>query len=268
MRQTFSFGSGRSAPPPRDVVIILAALFVTFSLRFFATTRLIPALLELTPWVWARGWLWQLASYPFVGSSAGGLWFLIELLILFWFLRDVYAYLGRSAFWRLLAWSCLPAAMVAVALDWLMALSGASSPLAFQLMQGQRMLLAVAIAAFACTFRDATIYLFFVLPVQARWFIAIEILLAFMGFLSTKDLAGFAGIVTAVGLAWGMLSGGVLRNLRRLRLRALQLFYRARLAVGRRRRGLRVVRGSGRGGAGGGSDGRGGSGPHRGPWVN
>jgi len=260
-----SFGSGTSGPPPRDVLIILVTLFVTFSLRSFASTGIIPALLELTSLVWARGFIWQLVSYPFIGKGATGIWFLIELLILFWFARDVYRYLGRKPFWSLLAWATVTAGVVAVLVDWLGTLAGPSRVIPFELMQGQRVLIAIFITAFVCTYRNATIYLFFVLPVQARWFISIEILLAFMGFLGSKDLAGFLGICTAVGMTWAMLSGGLMANLRRLRLQLQHYWYRGRLAAERKKRGLRVIPG-GKGSRG--RDGSRDSGPRQGPWVH
>lgn len=277
MRGPIGFGGGSGGPPPLDVAVILVALFVTYSLRFFAASAALPQLLELSSLVWARGFVWQLVSYPFVGWGSGGLWFLVELLILFWFSRDVYRYLGPKAFRLLLAWSLITAGVVAVAVDLIGATAGVASPFAFDLMQGQRVLMAVTIAAFACAYRDATIMLFFVLPIQARWFIAIEILFAFMGFLATKDFAGFIGIVTAVGMTWAMLSGGLLTNLRRLRLHGQRAWYRARLGSARRKHGMHVLDGGKRGPRstkGGPGDGRSGDGkpgngkPRRGPWVN
>ena len=58
------FGSG---PIPRDLWILLGVLFATFSLQFFSSTALLPALLRLTPLAWQRGFVWQLATYPFIG---------------------------------------------------------------------------------------------------------------------------------------------------------------------------------------------------------
>ena len=69
-------------------------------------------------------------------------------------------------------------------------------------MQGQRTLLAIAIAAFASRNADAVIYLFFVLPVRAGAFVWISVAIAFVGFLATKDLAGLAGLWTATAVAY------------------------------------------------------------------
>ena len=73
------------------------------------------------------------------------------------------------------------------------------------------MLLAIFIAAFATLNRNATILLFFVLPIQARWFLWLEVLFAFIAFLGSHDLPGFLGITTAVlrdlGIALGRRAG-------------------------------------------------------------
>ena len=231
---------GLTGPVPTDVWWLLGCLFVTFSLRFFASTASIPQALELGPGFWQRGFLWQVLTYPFVGSGAPGLWFVLELLILFLFARQAIYQLGRRRFWRLLAIVSVISALVAVVAQLLSGpdLRGTS----FALMQGQRMLLAILVAVFAVLNRHATILLFFVLPIQARWFLALEIVFAFLGFLSTRDLAGFLGICAAVATTVSLLSPGGLRTqLRDLRLRGRAALLRWRLRWLRRRRGMHVV---------------------------
>jgi hypothetical protein len=232
---------------PRDLVALLAVLFVTFSLQFFATSSIVPALMRLTPAVWQQGFVWQPFTYPLAGFGPPSLWFLLELLILFLFGRDVFSRLGRRAFWLLLGWTCVPAALVALLADGLFRLLGAG-PLgaSLMLMQGQRMLLTVLIVAFATLNRHATIFLFFVLPIQARWFIPLTVVIGFLGFLGTRDLAGFLGLCAGVGLTWGWLQpGGIGRGARELWLRAQQGWLRHRMDRLRRKRGFRVVRGEG-----------------------
>src|SRR5690606_3048772 len=102
---------------PRDVVALVAIVFVTFSLQFFSQTFWLTELLRLTPAVWMRGTVWQVFTYPLAGYGPPTFWILLELLILFWFGRDVLARLGRRWFWRLLAWSCGGAAVVALLVD-------------------------------------------------------------------------------------------------------------------------------------------------------
>jgi hypothetical protein len=235
---------GLSGRPPRDFVALLAVLFVTFALQFFEPTAIVPAVLRLTPAVWQVGALWQLVTYPFSGVGGPSLWIVLELFIVYWFGSAVHGQLGRRGFWRLLGWTVPGAAMVAVAIE--LAVEAAAghgpTPFPFQLMQGQRVLMTILIAAFATLHRDATILAFFVLPLRARWFLWLGILIGFVAYLGTKDLAGFAGICSATGISVLVLSRRGTRS--RLRTRWLE-WRRKRLTrkVDRlaRKRGLRVV---------------------------
>ncbi len=236
---------GSGSPPPRDVLAILGVLFVTFSLQFFESTALIPRLLQLTPLV-LRGFVWQIVTYPFVGTRGSGFWFLLELLILFWFARDVYWRIGRQRFWQLLLWGSVGAAVVAVLVQLVTMLFGGSlTAVPFLTMQGQRMLLTIIIAAFATLYGEATIMLFFVLPIKARWFLWLEILFAFVfGLLPTKDLPGFLGVCTAVFLTYStLMPGGPRLVLHNWRKRAEQLILQQRLKKMRRRRRFDVIEG-------------------------
>lgn len=263
-------------PPPRDLLGLLVVLFVTYSLSFFQSTQIVPRLLFLSPDVWQRGFLWQLVTYPYVAVPGGSFWFLISLLIIFMFGRDVRSYLGRRHFWRLLLWSSGGAALVAVAVQLLMSLASASGRAAFVVMQGDRMLLTILIAVFATVHPNAVIRLFFVLPIRAGAFLWLEILIAFvMGFLPTGDFAGFLGVCTAVGMTYAALTGGLKKTLREWRLRIERQVLELRLRFLRRRRGIRLVKpdeggDAWRRGDGGNrrGDGRGGDGNDPGPWVN
>jgi hypothetical protein len=230
------------------------------------------ALARLTPAVWQRGFLWQLLTYPFAGVGAPSLWFLLALLMVFWFGRDVFWQVGRRRFWRLLVGVAVAAGAVALAVqllagrppaveELLLGRRGLPGGIDFPLLQGQNMLLVILVAAFGTLNRQATVYLMFVLPLQARWFLPLEILFAFLGYLATKDLAGFLGISAAVGTTWAALTPGRLRRLGRMRREAWlslqQRWLRLRLRILRRRRGLRVIEGE-----------RGNGKVHRGPWVH
>lgn len=253
-------GFGLAGPAPRDVLIILGVLFVTFALRFFESTAIVPAVLQLTPRVWTQGWVWQLVTYPFIG--VGGLLFLLDLLILYMFARDVYFGLYRKHFWRLILWSSIGGALAAVLVHVLLTFARLPwAPAPFAIMQGQWMLTAIMIAAFATAHADATIYLFFFLAIPARWMLWVEILFAFMAFLFTKDLPGFVGLCSAVGFSYlyvrssGSLRGGR-RSLREMRLRLEKWWIQRKLDRARRKRGFKVIPGD--------------KGPNvrKGPWVN
>ena len=256
--------AGFGGPVPRDVVVLLAVIFVTFTFQFFEATRAIPELLRLSPEVWRSGQLWRVVTYPLAGRGGPGIWFLLELLILYWFSRDVFWRIGRRKFWSLLGWGTVAAGLAAVATELLAVwIPGASGAAPFTLLQGQRTILVIVIAAFATVFAQATIYLFFILPVQARWFLWIEILFAFMGYLGTRDLAGFVGLCVAVAVTNRTLASRRLdRALRELWLRVEQRRIRWKLDRMRRRRGMRLVKGKGKDPDGDGGERR------REPWVH
>jgi len=240
------FGIGSGAPVPPDLVAILVALFVTYVLQFFATTAALPGLFQLTAAVYG-GFVWQLLTYPFVGFPSGGIWFLLELLVLFWFGRDVFWRLGRRRFWTSILVGGAVAAGVAIGVQLLIMVAGGvgitSAPV-FALMQGQRMLMTILVAAFATLWGDATVMLFFVIPLRARWFLWLEVLFAFMAFLTIRDLAGLLGITTAVVLTNATLApGGPRQAWRRLRLRFEAWLIQARLRRMRRGRHFDVIDG-------------------------
>lgn len=242
---------GLTGPVPPDVWILLAVVFGTFSIDTLTRGALLP--LRLGSWVWMKGWVWQLVTYPLIGDFQLSLWLIVELVILFWFGKDVFWRLGRKRFWRTLAWAAIGGGLVAVAVDPLLRLVGLGGLVAwsdlmaavpYPIIQGQRILMTALIAAFAALFADATIYLFFVLPVRARWFVWIEILFAFIAFLRTRDLPGFLGLCAAVGITWMVIRhGGPGRGLRRTWLRWRQRRLEHQLERERRKRGFRVVRG-------------------------
>ncbi len=240
------FGGGLTGPVPTDIWVLLGVILFTLTLGSFDATRVLTEWLRLTPLVWLRGCLWQLVTYPFITVSASGpIWFLVEMIILFLFGRDVLIRLGRRQFWRLLLFASVSAAVVAALVGVLMQLVAGVGAVtsSFLIMQGQRMILTILIAAFATMNRNATILLFFVLPIQARWFLLLEIVFAFLAFLSTHDFAGFVGICAAVGFTFGSLTGWRTQGwLLQARLRLQQLWLKARLQWLRRRRGIRVVR--------------------------
>ncbi|RLE17235.1 MAG: hypothetical protein DRJ65_23100 [Acidobacteria bacterium] len=67
-----------------------------------------------------------------------------------------------------------------------------------------------------------------------------------MGFLSTKDFAGFVGLCVAVALTWALLQpGGVQRALKNLQLRFRRRVTEAKLARLKRKRKFDVIDGGG-----------------------
>lgn len=250
-------GMSGGGPPPKELLILLGVILVTFSLRFFDGLALIPQLMELSRGVYRLGFVWQLVTYPFAGVGVPGLWFLLELFFLFLFSRDVYAGLGRKRFWRLLLTAAFGAGCVAALTQLIVDLVSGPGALVtpFALMQGQHMLFVIVITAFAVLYRHATIMLFFVIPVPARYLLWLTILMGFMGFLGSRDLAGFLGICAGVGLTYSsLMPGGIQQLLHRWKLRIRRYLYKAELARMSKKRKFHIVKDD--------------DGPTRGPWVN
>ena len=235
---TFGFSSGY----PRDVLALIAVVFITYSMQFFTATAWIVDLMRLTPMVWQKGWLWQLVTYPVAGAGDASVWVLLELLFLFFFARDVFARLGRRGFWQMVVTGALAGGLVAILVDYVARWTAKVGEGSLVLVQGQHMLFVLVIAAFATLYRDATIMLMLIIPVRAKWFLPIEVLIAFIGFLRTHDLAGFLGICAAIAVVWGtLLHGGFRRVGREWWLRAQGWWLRRRMSRLRRKRGFRVV---------------------------
>jgi hypothetical protein len=258
---------GPSGPPPRDVIAILAVLFVTFSCQFFPSTRkFLEDFVRLSPTVWQRGFVWQIVTYPFAGTGESALGIVFQFLVLFWFTRDVYLDLGRRRFWRLILASAIVAAVAALLVDFVAGPPASLMQERFPLMQGQYVLLAIVATAFGVLHRDATIYLFFVLPVRGAWLPAITLLVAFLAFLEIHNLAGFVGLVVAAGFAWWRPAGwgyrgnrgGKSGGLKELRLRLRKRFLEWKLGRLKKRRPLRAVP----------SDREPGGQVRKGPWVH
>jgi len=232
-------------PPPRGLLVLIGVLFATFSLQFFEGTRGLLEMLSLNTGIY-RGLLWQLVTYPFVATPTSGFWFLLELLILFWFGKTVFLRLGRRRFWQILMVAAVGASVAAVAVEWIaLAVAPSFGQIPFIAMLGQRMVMTILIAAFATLNGEATILLFFVLPIKARWFLWIEILFTFVFyFLPYKDLAGLVGVSVAVFLTYSSLIPGgprwVIRNWRR---RIEEKILRARVDRMRRKRRFDVIDG-------------------------
>jgi membrane associated rhomboid family serine protease len=247
-RASFGGLGGLRGAPPLDLVILVGTLFVTWSLQFFDATGPLVALLRLSPLVF-RGWLWQLATYPFIGYGRATLWVPLELVILYMFGRDVLHGLGRKRFWQLVMTAAVAAGVLALLVEVGREEGVAALPLVgpFPLLQGQQVLLAITIAAFATANRSASILLFFVLPIEARYFLWIEIVIAFVGYLQSHDLGGFLGICAAVALSYLYVreGGSFGRGLRQTRLRIERWWLQGKLDRAKRRRGLRVVKGDG-----------------------
>lgn len=243
---------GLDGPYPRDILVLMGVLFATFSLDALAAHWTAP--FRLGTEAWESFSVWRVVTYPFFAGYGSALGLIIGLWMILVFGKQVFFYVGRRAFWRTFFIATTGAGLVALLVRFLMDLVGMAPAVApglgFSLMDGQYMVLTILITGFAVLYGHLTIYLFFVLPVRASWFIGLEILFSFLGFLSSRDLAGFLGVCTAVILTYFLFSGvSPKRFLHEMRLRFQKRLIEARMRRMRKK---------------GGGDG----GVVQGPWVN
>ena len=242
---------GLDGPHPPDILVLMGALFATYSIDALAPGM--TGIFKLSLDALESFTLWRVLTYPFVAGYGSALGLLISMWMILVFGKQVFYIVGRRAFWRSFFMTTGGAGVVALLfqalLDWT-GLAPATHPgLIFSLMDGQLMVLTFLITGFAVFYGHTTVYLFFILPVRASWFIGLEIVFSFLGFLSSRDLSGFIGICAAVTLAYFLFSGVHPRRfLHEMRLRLHKKLIEARLRRQRRRGG--------------------GGGVVQGPWVN
>ena len=235
------FGAGNFAPAPPDIVFLLVALFVSFSLSAFDGLAKIVWLLQLTPAVYRLGFVWQVLTYP-VAAEFSGFFFLLALFMVYQFGSGPCRLLGRKEFWKVFLLATVFGGITALGTQLLLEVGGLAQRADFVLMQGERMTLAVLTAMFAVLYANATIMFFFVLPIPARILIWIELLIAFVAFLATKDFAGFVGIAVGIGTVWAWLTGkGPRRLIAELERRFEVWRARRRYEKLKKKSGFRVV---------------------------
>lgn len=188
-------------------MVLLGGLALGCVADAVGTLRPVVEHLRLDPAVWEGGELWRLVTYGLVGQGGISPWTIIQLVLVYWLgLQMVNWMRARRAQTILVggvAISGVVAAVVQFASD---AFGGPSCEYApFWLMQGQNVVIAVGLAAFAARNRYSTVsrtpYMFG-LPLPTKWLVPLQLVLALGGALNTGDLGGFVGIVTATVWGW------------------------------------------------------------------
>ncbi len=165
------------------------------------------AALRLGPQVWQDGQLWRLVTYAVVGSGSLSLWGLSSLVLLYWLMIDTLRVLGRARLRAMMLGGVMAASVAATVAQFASDQVGGPGcdwgP--FWMMQGQTVLIAILIASFAARGRGAVVSrttLMLGMPIPSRWLIPIQVIGAAIGLVTTLDLGGFVGIVTATYWGW------------------------------------------------------------------
>jgi hypothetical protein len=169
--------------------------------------RPIVDLLRLSPAVWEDGHVWRLVTYGFAGHGGISAWSVVQLVFVYWIVMQLVTWVrlkrARTIVVGGVVVSGLAAAFAQAAAD---QFGGPSCPYApFWLLQGQNVIAAIGIAAFAATNRYSTVshtpYLFG-MALPTRWLVPLQLLMALGGVLSTGDVGGFVGVLVATGWGW------------------------------------------------------------------
>lgn len=200
-RETVAGARGR---PPTFVVVLMVLLGAGMLGDAFVELRPLVEALRLDAAVWERGQLWRLVTYGLVGADAFSLWAVLQLVVIYWFTVELCVLLDVRRVRVLLLGGIVIAGSVGVLaqLGWELA-GGERSPYPFWMAQGQRILTAIVVPAFAARHRHTLLRLPLVarLPIPARWLVGLELLLALATFAALRDVGGFAAVLAAV--VWG-----------------------------------------------------------------
>jgi hypothetical protein len=197
--------SGARGQPPTFVLALLAALGVGLLADAFVELHPLVEWLRLDARVWQRGELWRLVSFGLVGAGGIGLWSVLQLGMIYWLTVELCVFIGVRRTQVIVLGGIVLAGVVAVGmqLTWEL-LGGERSPYAFGLVQGQRVVLAIVVPAFAVRHRHSMLVdtpLLFGMPMPTRWLIPLQLLGALAGFAALRDVGGLAGVLAAT--AWG-----------------------------------------------------------------
>ena len=152
------FGSGRGIPPViKNLIIFNASFFLVqeiLQIDWFHTVGLVPAL------VW-KGWVWQLFSYMFLHGSFFHI--LINMFILWMFGSELERLWGPREFLKYYFITGIGAAVCTVA----------ANPASNIPIIGASGAVYGLLLAYGLTFPNAVIYLYFILPIKAKYFVII-----------------------------------------------------------------------------------------------
>ena len=192
--------------PPNFLKLILASLAFGFLADAIEPLRPVVELLRLSPAVWEDAHLWRMVTYGFVGHGGISAWSVVQLVLAYWLGMQLLTWMGRRRSQIILLGGVAVAGTAAVIVQaGSELLGGPFCPFPFWLVQGQHVLIAIGIAAFAANNRYSTVshtpYVFG-LPIPTKWLVPLQLLMALGGVLGTGDVGGFVGIVVATVWGW------------------------------------------------------------------
>lgn len=202
LRELAFGGRGR---PPVFVVALIVSLAIGLFADAFVELRPLVAWLRLDPAVWERGQLWRVVTFGVVGVGGVGLWTAGQLLMVYWLAMELCTTIGERRTRVLLAGGIVLAGVTAATVGFLRAATGQPDAFAFAMVQGQHIVLAVLLPAFAVRHPHSVLHgtqFLLGMPLPTKWIIPIHLIGTLAVFAALRDVPGLAGVLAAT--AWGM----------------------------------------------------------------
>jgi membrane associated rhomboid family serine protease len=184
----FSFGHGLT-PIIKKLMIIMGAVFLLQTV-LSSTINLYLGLVPIL--VWKKFFLWQLATYIFLHGGIGHI--LFNLLALWMFGGELESYWGSKKFLFYFFFCGIGAGLCTVVF----------SPYQFIPVIGASGAIYGILLAFGWLFPDRLIYLYFLFPIRAKYFVIIFGLLEFLYFSTGGTGGGVAHLTHLGGLVFGL----------------------------------------------------------------
>ena len=175
------------------LVIVHIVCFVAIALLIAAQTSGWLAWLSFSSGaIFALGAVWQFVTYAFIHSPAEGIWFAIEMFLLFQFGREVERFLGRRTFLQFYAGLLLlvPAVLTVI---------GLFLPLSYA---GSGALHFAILVAFAAIYPNTA----FFFGVTAKWIAIILLAIYTLQGLAFHSWAMLIALWTSAGAAWAFIA--------------------------------------------------------------
>ncbi len=211
--------SGGRGRPPRTLTIVMLLLVGGAVADSIGSALPVLEVLRLSTRAWTGPEPWRVVTYGLVGAGGLSMLTVLQLVAVYWFSMELITWIGLRRARVLVLGGIVGSGVSASLVQWLSDLAGGPgcdyAP--FWLMQGQAVVLAIVMSAFAAHARWTTVSdttLLWGLPVPARWFVPLQLGGAVLGFVATGDLGGMVGIAVAVG--WGYRLGATRPRRRRL----------------------------------------------------
>lgn len=198
--------SGARGPAPRFLTILVVFLTAGCIACLFDEAAPLLEHVRLGPAVWERGEVWRVVTFGFVGAGKLGLTTVLQIACVYWLGMELCAGLGLRRARVLLLGAIMGSGVAAAGAQILLeGLGVPRCPKPFEMMQGQRTVLAICVAGFAATNRHVTVTrlrLLYGLAIPSRWLIPLQVGWALIELGLTRDLGGFVGLMTATLAGW------------------------------------------------------------------